>query len=88
MNSYSFIDPNTKLIFARHGANGVAAFIDFKHNFKSFFGGLMGLSRKNDGLILTGQLNANISNFDRSGSSFFLEWAQPDELSRFLKYTL
>ena len=88
LNSYSFIDPNTKLIFARHGAKGVAAFIDFKHNFKSSFGGLIGLSRKNDGLILTGQLSANISNFDRSGSSFFLEWAQPDELSRFLKYTL
>ena len=88
LNSYSFIDPNTKLIFARHGAKGVAAFIDFKHNFKSSFGGLVGLSRKNDGLILTGQLSAKISNFDRSGSSFFLEWVQPNELSRFLKYTL
>ena len=88
VSSYSFLSSDSQVDFARFGENGITALIDVNSQFNSSFGGLLGISKKEEKWILTGKIDLEVENFDKRGSSFLFNWNQPNKSSRFLNYEL
>ena len=82
-----FISSKSKLNFARYGNQSVAAVVDVKTNFKSHIGGIIGSNKDANGSWkLTGEIDLQLENLFKDGSSFSLFWQQPSSLYRLLDF--
>ncbi len=87
MDSYLFISSSSTLSFARYGSNNIAAVIDLKTDFKSHIGGIIGSSKDRTGnWKLSGELDLQLENLFKDGSSFSLFWRQPSSLYRSVNF--
>ena len=87
LDNYLFISSKSTLSFARYGNNHVAAVVDLKTDFKSHIGGIMGSNKDRDGnWKLSGELDLQLENLFKDGSSFSLLWRQPSSLYRSLNF--
>ena len=82
-----FISSKSKLNFARYGNQSVAAVVDVKTNFKSHIGGIIGSNKDAKGSWkLTGEIDLQLENLFKDGSSFSLFWQQPSSQYRLLDF--
>ena len=87
LDNYLFISSKSTLSFARYGTNHIAAVVDLKTDFKSHIGGIMGSNKDRDGnWKLSGELDLQLENLFKDGSSFSLLWRQPSSLYRSLNF--
>ena len=88
LDNYLFISSKSTLSFARYGNNHVAAVVDLKTDFKSHIGGIMGSNKDRDGnWKLSGELDLQLENLFKDGSSFGLLWRQPSSIYRLLNFS-
>ena len=86
-DNYIFISPKSKLNFARYGNQRIAAIIDLQTDFKSYIGGIVGSSKDAAGSWkLNGEIDLQLENLFKDGSSFSLFWQQPSSLYRLLDF--
>jgi len=87
LDNYLFISSKSTLSFARYGTNHIAAVVDLKTDFKSHIGGIMGSNKDRDGnWKLSGELDLQLENLFKDGSSFSLLWRQPSSIYRSLNF--
>ena len=87
LDNYLFISSKSTLSFARYGNNHVAAVVDLKTDFKSHIGGIMGSNKDRGGnWKLSGELDLQLENLFKDGSSFSLLWRQPSSIYRSLNF--
>ena len=87
LDNYLFISSKSTLSFARYGTNHIAAVVDLKTDFKSHIGGIMGSNKDRDGnWKLSGELDLQLENLFKDGSSFGLLWRQPSSIYRSLNF--
>ena len=87
LDNYLFISSKSTLSFARYGTNHIAAVVDLKTDFKSHIGGIMGSNKDRDGnWKLSGELDLQLENLFKDGSSFGLLWRQPSSIYRLLNF--
>jgi len=88
LDNYLFISSKSTLSFARYGNNHVAAVVDLKTDFKSHIGGIMGSNKDRGGnWKLSGELDLQLENLFKDGSSFGLLWRQPSSIYRLLNFS-
>ena len=88
LDNYLFISSKSTLSFARYGTNHVAAVVDLKTDFKSHIGGIMGSNKDRGGnWKLSGELDLQLENLFKDGSSFGLLWRQPSSIYRSLNFS-
>ena len=86
-DSHLFISSSSKLSFARYNYNNIAAVIDLKTDFKSHIGGIIGSNKDQSGnWKLNGELDLQLENLFKDGSSFGLFWQQPSSVYRLLNF--
>ena len=86
-DSHLFISSNSALIFARYGSANIAAVIDIKTDFKSYIGGIIGSNKDRTGnWKLNGEIDLQLENLLKNGSSFSLFWKQPSSAFRLLTF--
>ena len=87
LDNYLFISSKSTLSFARYGTNHIAAVVDLKTDFKSHIGGIMGSNKDRGGnWKLSGELDLQLENLFKDGSSFSLLWRQPSSIYRSLNF--
>ena len=87
LDNYLFISSKSTLSFARYGANNIAAVVDLKTDFKSHIGGIIGSNKDRAGnWKLSGELDLQLENLFKDGSSFSLLWRQPSSIYRSLNF--
>ena len=88
LDNYLFISSKSTLSFARYGTNHIAAVVDLKTDFKSHIGGIMGSNKDRGGnWKLSGELDLQLENLFKDGSSFGLLWRQPSSIYRLLNFS-
>jgi len=86
-DNHIFISANSQLSFARYGKDNVAAIVDVKTDFKSHIGGIIGSNKDESGTWkLNGEIDLQLENIFKDGSSFSLFWQQPSSLYRLLNF--